>query len=468
MSIQELILKCNIPLKHGVFGPGITLINYAVTCWGNSFLQVILHSKEFIKIINNINKKFIPNETLKQIFDLINIFHLKIFNSHQVTEEEIKSFLTKVSNILGDICVIGRFHDSDEILILLIDKFLNLEDFTSKSEVVNFYIPSNFSQDEIDNKIKNIISGFKISSFGNTFRIEHRAYDNDCTPYGKSEKIKGSIQITSDTKSLLVLTCYNYIPGDQNTHSIEEMVRIEEEKIEDQQDYSLNCGGIENLSKIKIKFSDGSVELIPIKGDPINDTSGNFTNDTSGNIKVKLQNKILYYTRNIAKELNLGQLPNRDDSSKNPLDGWVISKKFEELKEEIPTLIKLCNGIKLTDEFELEKGTPNMNTKLYNQSVISDNSNILMFKLARPNDPIDYSYSKKINVNEEINLKNGKKYILIGGTINVRLAGNHYTSFVRRNDLYWLQDDSKLPQKISLNDASISKETTFLLYEVAS
>ena len=26
------------------------------------------------------------NETLKQIFDLINIFHLKIFNSHQVTE----------------------------------------------------------------------------------------------------------------------------------------------------------------------------------------------------------------------------------------------------------------------------------------------------------------------------------------------------------------------------------------------
>ena len=134
MSLQKLILECNKSTKHGVFGPGIRLINYAVTCWGNSFVQVIVHSKEFLKILNHIDENFILNDTLKQILNLINRFHLKVYKSENVTEQEIRDLLDKVSSIIGDICVIGRYQDSDEILSILIDKFLIPTGFTSKSE----------------------------------------------------------------------------------------------------------------------------------------------------------------------------------------------------------------------------------------------------------------------------------------------------------------------------------------------
>lgn len=458
---------------YGLLGKGFGLVNVSNTCWLNAYTQLIIHSYEFmkkLKYIHNLNIQ--DTEDKKLLYNIIQFIiqlHDNIKDNNKVDTlnyDVLRPYANNMVSFIGKGCKIGVFQDSDERLANFMDKIIEIFNMVYNPNLIASNIHKGIDVKKFINTKKNELVQSKQNNnpFDIIFEITKNIYNNSCNTIidsdGNTQNILGSVQINIINGWLTISGTEFQIKQNNNLQQL-----INDKLTDEVEDMTeLICGGKAKSGSIKVTFTDSTNKTFKALGNP----------DPAKVWTINIHNNIVYYTQT-NKSFNLGKArPDSGGQQGSPDSIWVILKECE--------LYVLKNNKKIISAKKTDDGEPYVdatNTKKYNLIKNGILPSSLFIKIVRPSTKfpslyglpnIHTDYSVSINLNEEIYINDinniRQKYILIGGIINVDLTECHYTSFVRRNNQYYLQDDGKIPVVItSLDEDKYKKTTTFVLYE---
>ena len=470
--------------SYGITGEGFGLPNVGNTCWLNAYTQIIIHSKKYIdklKIIENLISKREGKENnqislLYSIIDFTVKLHEHVKNSTQ-PKENVKSYAENLNKFISTIAPynLGTIQDSDERLLHFQQKIVEVLDLgfkkDEKGQLINTTESKILDKNKIDQYIKSgkdemkkLIN--KNNPFETSLYINQNIYDNKCktlTEDGRSEmKIHGKIKFSFSQGWLTIGDISKTNQTKNFTDAIKGLLNPTKERVD-----KFKCGGISKQTKVSVLFENGETIKFEIIGDPGSKTD------------FQIYDNKLFYSRSDQKfkpkDKNFKFIPDSGPGNLSADNNWVYVKECFDYTTEFKTQIKEVN------ENEIEWGEPYVSgVKIYKYDLqIDDNTpmpELLCIKIIRPgpnmglNNFIQYSVDYKFDEIMSIQDSKGENndYLLIGGTVNVGLGGGHYTSFVRRNDNYYYQNDLKPPELINdINNSrkNLGKTTTFVIYE---
>ena len=461
--------------NHGLSGVGFGIRNVGVTCWLNAYTQLIIHSYEFMKKLKLVqelnNKDTADKQLLDDIIQFILSLHNNIKDNNKVgtlNGDVMRPYADNMARFIENGCLIGVFQDSDERLSQFIQKIVVILNMEYKPDFIASNILVGIDEDTIINTKKNELVQSKQNNnpFDIIFEITKNIYKDHCDTIidsdGNTQNILGSVQINIINGWLTISgTAFQTNQNNNLQQLINDKLTGEVEDMTE-----LICGGKANSGSIKVTFNDNTNRTFQASGNP----------DPAKVWTINIHNNIVYYTQT-NKLFNSGEArPDKDPggSPGSPDSIWVI---LQECDDHIN-----AHNLQIVSADRTVEGEPYVDaTKTKNYNLIKNGilPSSLFIKIGRPsrNFPALYGlpgkntdYSVSIKLDEEIYINNiqekPQKYILIGGTINEDLDETHYTSFVRRNNKYYFQDDASNPVEItSLDVPKYKQTTTFILYE---
>lgn len=464
--------------NHGISGVGFGIRNVGNTCWLNAYTQLIIHSYEFmkkLKLIQNLNTKNTLNlHLLDDITKFIFSLHDNIKDNNKVytlNRRVMRQYADNMAQFIEHGCLIGSFQDSDERLIQFIQKIVVVLNMEYKPDFIASNVLVGMDEDTIiDTKKDELVQSKQNNNpFDIIFEITKNIYKDPCDTIidsdGNTQNILGSVQINI-INGWLTISGTSFQTNQNN--NLQQLINDKlTGEVEDMTE--LICGGKAKSSSIKVTFDDNTNRTFQASGNPAKDWTINIYANPGEPAKV-------YYTQT-NKPFNASKArPDKDPSGSpgSPDSIWVI---LQECDDHIN-----AHNLQIVSADKTDEGEPYVDatkTKYYNLIKNRNLPSTLFIKIGRPsrNFPALYGlpgkntdYSVSIKLDEEIYINNiqekPQKYILIGGTINERLGEVHYTSFVRRNNKYYFQNDDSNPMEISSLDIDkYKKTTTFVLYE---